>query len=117
MQAMLNRLFAILDPEMFEIWQDIPSVVLTLYFMSLFVDMKRKSIGLALFDLILLLGSNCMTSTVYCPETVPVNPDRPFCRTVQLMLSIGLAMIRQMILKVKIEQRKTKEPLQKLSCN
>lgn len=82
LQAVFNRLFEILDPLMYSIWKDIPSVVLVRYFMSLFVDMKRISIGLALFDLIILLGSNCLTSTIYNPKQVPVNTDRPFCRTV-----------------------------------
>lgn len=82
LQVLFNKLFELLDPHMYSIWQDIPSVVLVRYFMSLFVDMKRQSIGLALFDLILLLGSNCTTSTIYHPIQVPINTERPFCRTV-----------------------------------
>ena len=83
--------------------RDLPGVVFIRYFISLFTEMRQETVAVALFDMILLLGSGCTTSTLLSPEPTTISKERPLCRTYQLLLSVGLAILRKIIYKVRIE--------------
>lgn len=53
-------------------------------------------------DFVFLLGCGSTTCTLTSPTIVSVSAERPLSRTVQLLLSIGLAMLRMIIYDFKI---------------
>ena len=108
---MFNELFEVIDPHCYSIMKDLPGAVFVRYFMTLFSEMKRESISLAIMDMILLVGSGSTTSTLSNPEPVAVSGSRPLCRTYQLLLAIGLAILRMIIYKLRLDSllRNSKE--------
>jgi hypothetical protein len=83
--------------------RDLPGVVFIRHFISLFTEMRRETVAVALFDMILLLGSGCTTSTLLSPEPISTSKERPLCRTYQLLLAVGLAILRKIIYKTRID--------------
>lgn len=66
--------------------------------------MKSESVCTSVLDLLFLLGSGSQTATISEPEYVNVSDQRPLCRSSQLLICVGLAVVRQYIYKQKIEQ-------------
>jgi len=64
-----NRIFEQIDPEMFEILGNIPSLVFIRHFINLFAEFANKDISLAIFDLLFAFGNGSNTCTVTDPET------------------------------------------------
>lgn len=88
-----NFIFEHIDPEMFEILGNIPSLVFIRHFINLFTEFVHKEISLAIFDLLFAFGSGYTTSTVTDPE-ISVDDEILLCRTSQLLICIALAMTR-----------------------
>jgi len=65
--------------------------------MNGFQEIFTESVTIAILDLLFLLGSGSQTATISEPEPVNISDDRPLCRTSQLLICIGLAMLRQYI--------------------
>lgn len=70
--------------------KDIPSIFFVRHFISLFTEIKNETIRIAIFDLLILLGSGHDSKTL-------LGQGSCLCRTSQLMLSISLAMLRIVI--------------------
>lgn len=64
LQRVFNRIFEILDPEAFKVLKTLPSALFTRYFVCLFTEFERVEVALAIMDLLLLLGSGSMTTTL-----------------------------------------------------
>jgi hypothetical protein len=64
-----NRIFEQIDPEMFELLGNIPSLVFIRHFINLFTEFANKEISLAVLDLLFAFGNGSSTSTVTDPET------------------------------------------------
>lgn len=91
-----NRIFEQIDPEMFGILGDTPSMVFIRHFVNLFTEFVNQDISLAILDLLFAFGSGSITSTITDPETY-VNDEIVLCRTSQLLVCIALAMTRQIL--------------------
>ena len=59
-----NRIFEQIDPEMFGILGDTPSMVFIRHFVNLFTEFVNQDISLAILDLLFAFGSGSITSTV-----------------------------------------------------
>jgi hypothetical protein len=64
LQRVFNRIFEILDPEAFKVLKTLPSALFTRYFVCLFTEFERVEVALAIMDLLMLLGSGSMTTTL-----------------------------------------------------
>jgi hypothetical protein len=91
-----NYIFEQIDPEMFEILGNIPSLVFIRHFINLFTEFENEKISLAIIDLLFAFGSGYTTSTVTDPE-IRVDDDISLCRTSQLLICIALVMTRQVL--------------------
>lgn len=91
-----NFIFEHIDPEMFEILGNIPSLVFIRHFINLFTEFIHKEVSLAILDLLFAFGSGYTTCTVTDPE-VRVDDEILLCRTSQLLICIALAMTRQVL--------------------
>lgn len=91
-----NRIFEQIDPEMFEILGNIPSLVFIRHFINLFTEFVNKDIQLAILDLLFAFGTGYSTSTATDPE-IPIDGEILLCRTSQLLISIALVMTRQVL--------------------
>ena len=93
LSEVLQSLFYILDKQTYACLSHITKTFFMRQFLCLFQEMKIE-IRLAIMDMLLLLGSGCMTSTITCPEPVAVSEEHPLCRTSQLLVAIALTMLR-----------------------
>ncbi len=91
-----NYIFELIDPEMFEILGNIPSLVFIRHFINLFTEFENEDISLVIIDLLFAFGSGYTTSTVTDPE-IRVDDDILLCRTSQLLICIALVMTRQVL--------------------
>jgi hypothetical protein len=96
-----NQLFRKIDEDMYAIMRDVPSIVFVKYILNAFTDFKPDSVRLMILDLLALVGSGYSTKT-HCPRPVNANELRPLPRTTQLLLSLSLAMLRQIIYQQKL---------------
>ena len=58
---------------------------------------------LAIYDMLFLVGSSITTATILEPEPKEVSDERPLYRTGQLLVSVALVILRQMIYQTKVE--------------
>lgn len=67
----------------------------------------------------MLLGSSTTASTLSEPEPVECSPERPLCRTSQLIVCLGLAMTRMIIYRSKLRalSEGREASIQKLQMN
>ena len=87
-----NFIFEHIDPEMFEILGNIPSLVFIRHFVNLFTEFPNISISAAIIDMLFAFGSGTTTGTVTDPVT-PSNESN-LCRSSQLLVCVALAMTR-----------------------
>ena len=87
-----NFIFEHIDPEMFEILGNIPSLVFIRHFVNLFTEFPNISISAAIIDMLFAFGSGTTKGTVTDPVT-PSNESN-LCRSSQLLVCVALAMTR-----------------------
>ena len=88
---------------MFDILGDVPDLVFTRHFINLFTEFPEKIIAIAIMDLLFAYGSGYTKSTLTESE-IDVDVEDKLCRTSQLLISIALAMTRQVLYKYKLNK-------------
>lgn len=89
---------------MFDILGDVPYLVFTRHFINLFTEFPEKIIATAIMDLLFAYGSGYTKSTLTESE-IDIGVENKLCRTSQLLISIALAMTRQVLYKYKLNKK------------
>ncbi len=64
LSKIFNSLFQVIDPTQASKMKDIPSIFFVRHCISLFTEIKNESIRIAIFDLLILLGSGHESHTL-----------------------------------------------------
>ena len=74
LSKVFNYIFENLDPEMYGILGDTPSLVFLKHFCNLYTEFASNEVSKAILDLLFCYGSGCMTSTIF---SKPVAVNKP----------------------------------------
>ena len=110
-----SKLFEIIDPNSYLVMKNAVQLWFIKELLSIFTLNDNAAIKLAVMDMLMLLGSGSTTSTitqegyksiyeqtVYNDKNIQI---RPLCRTIQLLIALGFAILRIVIYDTQIKQK------------